>query len=229
MLDLSYNALHKVENRTTGLFDPLLSIKVLNVSHNNLSNVGEYTFSHHKWIPYKLKEVDLSYNSLPVVTEDFLLGMQHVQKLNLSHNLLNEIRKGEHRFCKYDLVFPLLLTINDIYGGFFLGVFPKLTQLKVLDLSSNELTHLPNNTISSAEMANLVELRIAGNLLSAIPAVEMASMPNLTMLDLRDNRLSKIHEPLYGKIKTGATIMYKGTIFGCKKKKDNFLHCFYIL
>jgi len=43
--------------------------------------------------------VDLSYNVMPVLTYDITVGTGRVEVLNISYNILNEIRQGE--FCEY--------------------------------------------------------------------------------------------------------------------------------
>jgi hypothetical protein len=53
-------------------------------------------FPSSPYIPYKLREVDLSYNTIPVLTGDLTWGTKKVQKLNISHNLINEIRPGKN-------------------------------------------------------------------------------------------------------------------------------------
>ena len=51
-------------------------------------------FPEHKWIPYKLEHLDLSHNNMPVITKDMLVGTKHLKYLNISYNILTDIRKG---------------------------------------------------------------------------------------------------------------------------------------
>lgn len=53
-------------------------------------------FPSNPYIPYKLKEIDLSYNSVPVLTYDVVFGTSKLEKLNLSHNSIADIRKGKN-------------------------------------------------------------------------------------------------------------------------------------
>ena len=92
-LDLSYNALEKLDNKTNSLFEDCLSLEKLNLSHNKISFINSKTFPHDPWIPYKIKEIDLSYNSIPVLNYDLTLGMKHVNFLNLSNNAVTDIRR----------------------------------------------------------------------------------------------------------------------------------------
>lgn len=92
-LDLSYNKLEKLDNKTHGLLDDCLSLERVNLSHNKISFITRKTFPNDPWIPYRLKEVDLSYNTMPVLTYDFIVAAKKIQYLNLSHNDINEIRR----------------------------------------------------------------------------------------------------------------------------------------
>lgn len=92
-LDLSYNKLERLDNKTHGLLDDCLSLERLNLSHNKISFITRKMLPNDPWIPYKLKEVDLSYNTMPVVTFELTIGGKKLQYLNLSHNNINEIRR----------------------------------------------------------------------------------------------------------------------------------------
>lgn len=94
-LDLSHNKLERLDNKTHGLLDDCLSLERVNLSHNRISFVTRKTFPNDPWIPYRLKEIDLSYNTMPVLTFELTVGAKKVQYLNVSHNNLNEIRRCE--------------------------------------------------------------------------------------------------------------------------------------
>ena len=92
-LDLSHNRLEKLDNKTHGLLDDCLSLERINLSHNRISFVTKKTLPSDPWIPYRLREVDLSYNTMPVLTYDLTYGAKKVLHMNLSHNSINEIRR----------------------------------------------------------------------------------------------------------------------------------------
>ena len=52
------------------------------------------TFPESPWIPYRLAEVDLSYNQMPVISKEILMGTKKVRHLSLRGNLINEILPG---------------------------------------------------------------------------------------------------------------------------------------
>ena len=113
-INLSHNKLEKLENKTHGLFDDCLSIRALDLSFNKIPFITKKMFPESRWIPYKLEEVDLSHNSMPVLTDGVLRGTSHLRKLNISHNIINDVRK------------------------YVLG---NLTRLESLDMSHNKLAN----------------------------------------------------------------------------------------
>lgn len=63
-------------------------------------------FPSNPWIPYKLREIDLSYNSMPLLTYDLVFGTSKVEKLNMSHNSIADIRRSTFKiFCPKNLHF----------------------------------------------------------------------------------------------------------------------------
>uniref|UniRef100_A0A0A9XJQ4 Leucine-rich repeats and immunoglobulin-like domains protein 3 n=1 Tax=Lygus hesperus TaxID=30085 RepID=A0A0A9XJQ4_LYGHE len=140
-LDLSQNMIETLDNKTHGVLDDCLSLERVNLSHNRISFVTRKTFPSDPYQPYKLREVDLSFNVMPVVTFDLTYGTRKLEVLNLSHNAINEVRKG---------------------------VIGNLTSLKELDLSYNELTELTQpNTFDLPP--SLKSLKLRANQLVTLP------------------------------------------------------------
>ncbi|KAG8231119.1 hypothetical protein J437_LFUL010445 [Ladona fulva] len=114
-LDLSYNQIEKLDNKTNSLLEDCLSLERLNLSHNRISFITRRTFPSSPYVPYRLRSIDLSYNAMPALTAELNVGTSRVQVLNVSHNLINEIRGH---------------------------VIENLTSVRVLDLSNNDLDKL---------------------------------------------------------------------------------------
>jgi len=93
-LDLSFNLLERLDNKTHSLLEDCLSLERLNLSHNSISALTGKTFPESPWIPYRLTEVDLSFNQITVVTKEILIGTKKVKQLSLRANQINEIRPG---------------------------------------------------------------------------------------------------------------------------------------
>lgn len=94
-LDLSFNRITKLDNKTNGIFDDLLSLNTLHLHNNRISFVTKKSFPEHQYIPYNLMYLDLSYNLMPVLTYDLTFGTKRLQTLNLSNNQINDLRRGK--------------------------------------------------------------------------------------------------------------------------------------
>ncbi|XP_050669164.1 chaoptin [Leptidea sinapis] len=173
-LDLSYNSLDKINNKTHGLLDDCLSLESVNLSHNKIGFLNKKMFPSSPWIPYRLMEVDLSHNEIPVVTLDLTHGTKTVKKLNLSSNYINDIR-------------------NNVLGN--------LTSLEILDLSSNQLKDLVSRSSDTkfSLPENLTYLYIQNNSLESLP-IDKLKKNKLKRIDLRHNLLTSFYPELVKKI-----------------------------
>ena len=84
----------------------------LNLSHNKIPFVTRKMFPESRWVPYKLTHIDLSHNVMPVLTREILTGTKHLQYLNVSYNMLADIRKGKD---KVKSIFKKAGILTDIY------------------------------------------------------------------------------------------------------------------
>ncbi len=154
----------------------------VNVSHNRIPFVTKKMFPESRWIPYKLESVDLSHNSMPVLTRELLIGTGHLRHLNVSHNRLNDLRAG---------------------------VLPNLTSLETLDLSDNELEDkvvLDRDRLGP--LPNLTSLSLAGNRITELPIEVIVRMSgNLTLLDVSRNGITLYYPELTPMIKDGGLVV----------------------
>ncbi|OXU29844.1 hypothetical protein TSAR_010372 [Trichomalopsis sarcophagae] len=186
-LDLSHNELERLDNKTNGLLDDCLSLEKVNLSHNKISTIERKTLPHDPWIPYKIKEVDLSYNSIAVINFDFTLGTKKVIFMNLSHNNIVDIRR------------------------YVLG---NMTALQTLDLSYNELNDLSEQDVFQPSN-NLTNLILHHNRFNHLPWDKIVSMPNLKHLDLEYNDFSSIDDNLMKVLHNGTRVTYTGNPLHC--------------
>ncbi|KAL6443741.1 hypothetical protein ACFW04_001670 [Cataglyphis niger] len=186
-LDLSYNRLEKLDNKTHGLLDDCLSLERLNLSHNKISFITRKTLPNDPWIPYRLKEIDLSYNTMPVVTFDLVAGAKKIQYLNLSYNNINEIRRY---------------------------VIGNLTSLETLDLSHNDINDISDQDVFLPP-SNLTNLYLSNNHLSYVPLDKILPLPNLKILDLEENEIGVFDERFMKIVKNGTVLRYFGNHMHC--------------
>ncbi|XP_023949100.1 chaoptin [Bicyclus anynana] len=182
-LDLSYNSLDKIDNKTNGLLDDCLSLEMVNLSHNRFGFLSRKMFPESPWIPYRLMEVDLSYNEIPVVTFDITFGGKKLKKLDLSNNYINDIR-------------------NNVLGN--------LTSLEILDLSNNQLKDLVSRTSDTTFNLpeNLTEMYLQNNTLEKLPIDTIVKSNRLKVLDVRNNLLTSFYPELVKKIRDNNLLVY---------------------
>lgn len=190
-LDLSYNRIERLDNKTNSLLEECLSLEKLNLGHNRISFITRKTFPSNPYFSYKLREIDLSYNSMPVITYDLVYGTSTLLKLNLSNNAIADIRRS---------------------------VIGNLTQLQVLDMSNNKLEDLISDREVFRIPANLSELYLAGNQLATLPWSHLTNTtgPTLQILDVSHNVFETFSPELTG-LAVGNTskVLFDGNPLKC--------------
>ncbi|XP_060808775.1 toll-like receptor 7 [Amyelois transitella] len=189
-LDLSLNMLQKMDNKTNGLLDDCLSLEKVNLSRNRFSFLTKKMFPSSPWIPYRLMEVDLSHNEIPVLTADIIQGTRTVKKLYLKGNIINDIRSN---------------------------VLGNLTSLEVLDLSDNNLKDLVSRTsVGNFQLPdNLTELYLRNNELEKLPVDEMVKS-KIRILDVRNNKLTSFDPRFVRRISgDGMVVYFEGNYLQC--------------
>ncbi|OTF71921.1 leucine-rich transmembrane protein [Euroglyphus maynei] len=181
-LDLSYNHLNSLDNGTHSIFGPLLSMETLNLSHNHISIIKDRSFPYSPWIPNKLRHLDLSYNTIPILTSNFDNGLTKLNRLSLKGNIINEIHQK------------------------MLG---NLTELEYLDLSRNDLRKIAKGVLQPWPK-NLKALDLSVNKIKSLFFDDLNSYSTLIKLNLSSNRLSSINEELIERIKQNLTLYFNG-------------------
>ncbi|KAM8874557.1 podocan isoform 3-T3 [Spinachia spinachia] len=166
---------NKLEKIPEGAFDSLPNLRELYLQNNLLSNEGmdNETFSQLG----SLECLDLSNNNLSVVPEGLPrnLVLLHLEKNSISSipaSSLASVRNLEY----------LLLHNNKLRSR---SIHP--TAFQTLDLSSNQLSHIPSDLPESLEY-----LYLQSNRISSVPASAFDSTPNIKGIFLRFNRLSGV-------------------------------------
>ncbi|XP_059226145.1 protein artichoke [Stomoxys calcitrans] len=187
-LDLSHNKISKLDNKTHGVLDDLLSLEELNLSHNKISFVTKKTFPENPYIPYNLKYLDLSYNQMPVLTYDITFGTKKLLKLNLSHNSINELRRG-------------------VLGNF--------TRLQYLDLSNNELSNLQSEAHLFDLPQNLTQIYLQNNQIYKLNFTKFLKEDKFLNIDLSNNSLTEFPLSLVWNIRNGTDVRLRDNPLHC--------------
>ncbi len=202
-LDLSNNQLRHLPPRWLTQTDTL---HLLNLAHNKIKHISFHTFNK-----VTLQQLDLSYNDITVLHN---FGMLKLTTLRMSHNKMSAI--AEHTFDQLALTLEELdfshnqfrslpnhsysdfialqrvnLAHNGLGGWLSTGptssLFGSLRHVQVLDLSSNNITHLPISLCS--HLSHLTTLYVRDNLICDLNHVALSNMPSLAKLDLSSNKL----------------------------------------
>ncbi|XP_031640244.1 protein artichoke [Contarinia nasturtii] len=187
-LDISFNSLEKLDNKTNGVLDGCLSLENINLSNNKFSFITKKTFPSDPYIPYPLKEIDLSYNEIPVLTYDLAFGTQNVKFLNISHNYINEIRSN---------------------------ILSNLTQIEILDISYNELTTLSNDDFNFTLSEKLTNLYASKNKFRYFEIGNLQYPATLNFLDLQNNLIELFDLKLLTQVKRGLQLHISGNPLRC--------------
>lgn len=211
-LDVSNNQL---TNLTWQLFDRLLELRALNLSHNSIGTAHiQYKLFHHRFT--QLQYLDLSNNKIMSIvyekpydathyesssdssgagdssqwpTDGFFVDMPNLHELHLSHNQIADLPRKAFVATTLPKLHVLNLAHNQLSIIPF-QVFQSLHALKHLDLSYNRLvTFLDNFFIGNQALA---VLNLRNNSIDKILKNSLYGLRHLIELDLSENHITAI-------------------------------------
>lgn len=177
--------------------------KTLMLLHNLISEIGRNDLA----LLYTLTELNLSYNKLtsPRVHREAFRKLRVLETLDLSGNGLHSLPLGLPRSLQVleiknnqltsvpdgaltgmEKLRKLILSNNQLkLNSIYQGAWMELGALTSLDLSGNQLSHIPSDLPESLEY-----LYLQSNRISTVPASAFEGTPNIKGIFLRFNRLS---------------------------------------
>uniref|UniRef100_G3U512 Leucine rich repeat containing 32 n=1 Tax=Loxodonta africana TaxID=9785 RepID=G3U512_LOXAF len=150
-----------------------LDIEVLNLSGNQLRSILASPLVFYT----ALRHLDLSTNEISFVQPGVFQALPHLEHLNLAHNHL------AHAPSEGWSALPLS---NPSWNT---STHP-LSQLLNLDLSYNEIEHIPEGFLEP--LTSLRFLNLSRNCMRAFEARHVGSLPCLVLLDLSHNALQAL-------------------------------------
>ncbi|KAF5404449.1 hypothetical protein PHET_02125 [Paragonimus heterotremus] len=182
----------------------LITLRKLNMSQNNISQLPIEFLNLQKckinYIPENLsslrcvESVDLSQNYFKKIPEGVYCIGATLKHLDMSNNPLDP----EYAYLpsNFSNIFPNLTIFQLKKVNLLrieLGALAQLTQLKVLDISQNKLSSIPDDF---AKLCNLSSLDMSRNCLANLP-YSICKLRSLKVLDISHNQLQNLPTELY--------------------------------
>lgn len=165
----------KIENER---FSGLLSLKVLNITRNNLTTFDGKEFSTLE----NLEVLNLKLNKVTKVPSNQFSSLLNLKELYLDENELQAIDKTT--FFKNVKLEIISLSANDIAKLHF-KTFSTLEKLREIDLSLNSMTSLQSDVFE--KNTNLERLDLSDNNLQHIASSIFANLKKLVKADFEGN------------------------------------------
>ncbi|XP_053211654.1 carboxypeptidase N subunit 2-like isoform X2 [Panonychus citri] len=161
------------------IFNGLTELEEIKISHSRLPAIGESSF----WPGYQLRSLDLSYNSIGILSPHDFYNLSRLINLDLSNNRLDEFNIPSAPFNFLISLEKLSLARNKI-RSLVPRMFYPLSQLTNLDLSGNPLSEIKAEYFTDLPILNHLSLENCG--LKDIPASVYKNLNNLNYLNLKD-------------------------------------------
>ncbi|KAK7788932.1 hypothetical protein R5R35_012068 [Gryllus longicercus] len=184
VFNASHNNLWRLDSNGTGA--PHVSVKVLDLSFNNLSLVSRGAL---RPVQTSLTRLLLSHNALRNASRAAFGRLPRLQELDLAHNHLQEIDfdafRDSRRLQMLDLSYNELMDVPA-------ELFRDLPSIRDVRLSHNRLRALPDALFSED---GLRRLDLSHNMLARMPAASLATLAaaSIVRLDLQWNAISALH------------------------------------
>lgn len=205
-----------------GVFCPLHSLEVLNLTRNRIREINNLRFSANgQRCATNLKNLDLSNNSIDSIGSAILSGLTRLKELHLQGNgisfLADRALEGLASLTILKLADNKLTSLppelfvdtrdlNEVYLGnnsinvLAPGLFNELKQLLVLDLSRNELTSEWVNSATFTGLVRLVVLDLSNNRISKLEQAVFRDLYSMQILRLENNVIETIPENTFASL-----------------------------
>lgn len=194
----------------TGAFSNLRNLETLFIFGNNIAYIAPDAFHNLG----SLTEFVLEDHNINSLTSTFFEGMVSLQKLVLVNNSIEIVKRDAFQNL-YGLK-DLFLSSNKLME--LDGIFKNLSSLELLNLDSNRLVQLSEDTFS--DLISLRTLVLSNNPLEDLHKDVFKSLVNLVNLDLKGGKLLALREDLFKFIQNLESLTFGNSSF---KATDDFM------
>ncbi|XP_063626474.1 toll-like receptor 3 [Cydia splendana] len=205
-IDLSSNT---IESLKLEAFTKINSLKLLNMSCNHIADLEVSERSPGAGFS-AVQTIDLSYNAISSIPNNYFRQFPDLLHLDLSHNYIksfdiltfegitqlqklyvsdNEITKLGVVFARFEFMKELVLDHNYL-TSLEESNFDKMSKLEKLNISSNTLASIGDASFN--HLVELQELDLSNNTISTITKPIFQHNTNLQSLDISSNKITKI-------------------------------------
>lgn len=170
---------NRIGNLSKGIFDKIRNLNILNLSGNRIEYVEPGIFDEN----IKLQAIRLDGNQLTDIS-DLFAKLPNLVWLNVSDNRLGNFDYSMIPTCLQwlDLHANEITVLSNYYE------IESQLQLNFFDVSVNKLTEITGNVVpTSVKM-----LYLNDNLITRVQSYAFFKKPNLTRVDLKNNRIRRI-------------------------------------
>lgn len=181
-VNVSYNQLYNLGCNTTQSRHYYAYIKIIDFSHNNISNIDPDYFEPTSKF---LRELYFSFNKLTNLSRTMFDEMYYLTTLKMDNNLIEHI--DEDSFDDLTSLKVLSLGHNRIQI-IQDALFSNIHTLHYLDLTDNKVNDLPDNLFDNCRQIQV--LNLASNNITNFPSSALAPLiQNLHRIDLSNNQI----------------------------------------
>lgn len=206
--DIEFNELILSNNNITHLDEQLFRkmerLRTLDLSFNPLSTLDYEVFPADQ--QNYLSTLNLAHTNLSNIGNDFLLSLENVQQLDVSHN--NIIGSNMPSFGKMKQLETLDLSFNSL-NKIDRRDFDGPNNLRTLNLAHTNLTDLSDGSFS--KLFNLHTLDISHNNIRNLYIDSFGKMKKLQSLDLSFNPLNKLNDGIFNELNNLQTLILSHT------------------
>ncbi|CAL4075808.1 unnamed protein product [Meganyctiphanes norvegica] len=183
-LDLSENNLSELP---ISLLYPISKLSTLDLSRNRISEIKTGQFNESF-----INVINLQHNEIKEIPSEAFKNLLFLQTLDLNHNKITTI--GDRAFLNTPLLYILRLDHN-MLPSFKMEIFnitipTSETELRLLDLSNNDITYL--QPLAFQYHSKLNWLSLAHNRLSFFPSEIVRNLTQLQHLSVEDNQINSL-------------------------------------